>query len=54
MNIKMHYLLSHMGRFPENLGSMSDEKWERYHQDMEEMETRYQGLLDSVMMADYC
>ena len=26
MNIKMHYLFSHMGRFPENLGSMSSEQ----------------------------
>ena len=26
MSIKMHYLFSHMDRFPENLGSMSDEQ----------------------------
>ena len=49
----MHYLFSHMGRFPENLGPMSNEEGERYHQDMKEMETRYQGRWDAVMMADY-
>jgi hypothetical protein len=31
MSIKMHYLFSHMDRFPENLGSMSDEQGERFH-----------------------
>ena len=54
MSIKMHYLFSHLDWFPENLGSMSDEQGERFHQDMKEMETRYQGRLDAVIMADYC
>ena len=40
MSIKMHYLFSHTDRFPENLGSMSDEQGERFHH--------------AVMMADYC
>ena len=43
MSVKMHYLFSHMDRFPENLGSMSDVQGERFYQDMKEMETRYQG-----------
>ena len=54
MSIKMHYLHSHMDWFPENLGSMIDEQGERFHQDMKEMETRYQGRCYAVMMADYC
>lgn len=54
MSIKMHYLFSHLSWFPENLGSMSDEQGERFHQDLKEMETRYQGRWDAVMMADYC
>ena len=54
MSIKMIYLFSHMDRFPKNLGSMRDELGERFHQDMKEMETRYQGRWDAVMMADYC
>ena len=47
MSVKMHYLFSHMSQFPENLGSMSDEQGERFHQDMKEMEIRYQGRGDS-------
>ena len=46
-----------MGWFPENLGSMSDEQGERFHQDMKEIETmyHYQGCWDyAVIMADYC
>ena len=54
MSIKMHYLFSHMDRFPENLGSMSDEQEERFHQDLNETATRYQDCWDAVMMADYC
>ena len=34
MSVKMHYLFSHRDRFPENLGSMSDEQRERGHQDL--------------------
>ena len=41
MSVKMLYLISHMDRFPENLGSMSDEQDERFNQDLKEMETRY-------------
>ena len=54
MSIKMHYLFSHIDRFPENLGTMSDEQGERFHQEIKEMETRYQGRWDAAMMADYC
>ena len=54
MSVKMHYLFSHIDRFPENLGAMSGEQGERFHQDIKEMETRYQGRWDAAMMADYC
>ena len=54
MSIKMHYLFSHMRRLPKNLGPMSDDQGDRFHQDMKEMETRYQGRWDAVMIADYC
>ena len=33
--VQVHYLSLHMDRFPENLGSMSDEQRERFHQDLE-------------------
>ena len=54
MSIKMPYLFSHMDRFPKNLSSMIEEQGERFHQDLKEMETRYQGCWDAVMMTDYC
>jgi len=43
MSIKLHFLYSHLERFPENLGDLSDEQGERFHQDIREMEVRYQG-----------
>ena len=49
-----NYLFSHIDRFPENLGTMSDEQRERFHQDIKEMEIRYQGRWYAAMMADYC
>ena len=52
MSIKMHYLFSYIVRFPENLGAMSDEQGERFHQDIKEMETKYQGRWDAALMAD--
>ncbi|QQP37347.1 Uncharacterized protein FKW44_017579 [Caligus rogercresseyi] len=54
VSIKMHFLFSHMEKFPENHGAMSDEQGERFHQDMRQIEERYQGRWDAVMMADYC
>ena len=54
MSIKVHYLKSHLDSFPENLGSVSDEQGERFHQDIKVMECRYQGRWDTHMMADYC
>lgn len=54
MSIKLHFLHSHLDYFPENLGEVSEEQGERFHQDMKEMEHRYQGRWDMSMMADYC
>ena len=54
MSIKIHYLFSHLDRFPENLGELSEEQGERFHQDIKVMEERYQGRWDTHMMADYC
>ena len=54
MSIKVHYLFSRLGRFPENLGEVSKEQSERFHQAIEKMEMRYQGRWDSRMMSDYC
>lgn len=54
MSIKLHYLHSHLDRFPENLGDLSEEQGERFHQDIRTMEERYQGYWNVNMMADYC
>ena len=54
MSIKIHFLFSHLDRFPENLGAVSDEQGERFRQDINVIEQRYQGRWDTHMMADYC
>ena len=54
MSIKLHSLFSHLDYFPENLGDVSKEQGERFHQDIRTMEERYQGRWDFHMMADYC
>ena len=54
MSIKIHYLFSYHGRFPENLGKVSEERGERFHQAIKNMEMRYQGRWDFRMMSDYC
>ncbi|UYV70175.1 hypothetical protein LAZ67_7002094 [Cordylochernes scorpioides] len=43
MSIKVHYLHSHLDKFPDNLGAYSDAQGERFHQDRKVMEERYQA-----------
>ena len=38
---------------PENLGEVSDEHGERFHQDILAMEKQYQGKWTSSMLTDY-
>lgn len=54
MSLKIHFLHSHLDFFPENLGAVSDEHGERFHQDIATMEKRYQGNWNPSMLADYC
>ena len=42
MSIKIHFLHSHLDRFPENLSDFSEEQGEKFHQDIKVMEERYQ------------
>jgi hypothetical protein len=44
MSLKMHLLHSNLTFFPSNMGAVSDEHSERFHQEMSTMETRYQGV----------
>lgn len=43
MSLKIHFLHSHLDFFPPNLGAVSDEHGERFHQDIFTIEKRYQG-----------
>ena len=43
MSNKVHSLHSHLSEFPANLGDVSEEQGERFHQDVKVMEKRYQG-----------
>jgi hypothetical protein len=54
MSLKVHFLNAHLDCFPENLGAVSEEQGERFHQDLKEMETRYQGRWNISMMGDNC
>jgi len=54
ISLKPHFLESHLYFFPENLGEVSDENVERFHQDILAMEKRYQGKWTLSMLADCC
>ena len=54
MSIKLHFLHSHLAYFPENLGNVSDQQGEHFHQDISDIEVRYQGCWNAIMLADYC
>jgi len=54
MNLKLHFLDSHIDYFPMNLRAYSEEQGERFHQDIKEIERRYQGRWDINMVANFC
>jgi hypothetical protein len=54
MSLNVHFLDSQLDFFPENLGAVSDEHRERFHQDISNMEKLYQGKWSLSMLADYC
>ena len=55
MSLKIDFFGSHLDFFPpENLGEVSDDFGERFHQDIMTIEKRYQGKWSSSMLADYC
>ena len=53
MSINVHFLDSHLEKFPDNCGDFCDEQGERFHQNLKIMEDRYQGRWNKTMMADY-
>ncbi|GBM44531.1 hypothetical protein AVEN_217811-1 [Araneus ventricosus] len=54
MSFKVHFLDSHLDYFPGNLGAVSEEQSERFHEDIKERERRYQGKWNVSMIADNC
>ena len=54
MSLKIHFLNSHLNFFPPNLGAVSDEHGERFHQDITKRESNYQGKWNPGMMEDFC
>lgn len=53
MSLKVHILDAHLDKFKENMGAYSEEQGERFHQDLQQFERRYQGLYNEHMMGDY-
>jgi hypothetical protein len=53
MSFEIHFLIR-TWIFPENLGAEREEQGERFHQDMKEMERKYQGWWNVNMIGDYC
>jgi len=54
MTLKIHFLEPRLDFITENIGEVSDEHGERFHQDIMAMEKRYQGKWTSSLLADYC
>jgi len=53
MSLKIHFLHSHFKFFPKNLGAVSDEQGQRFHQDVAKIERRYRGKrIDAAMLDD--
>ena len=54
MSIKVHYLYSHLDRFPDNLDDLSEKQGERFHQDLRTMEEQHWRHCDTHMMESNC
>ncbi|GBN47835.1 hypothetical protein AVEN_80670-1 [Araneus ventricosus] len=52
MSLKLHVLDSHLNFFPQNLGAISDEHGERFHQDISMFEKRFTGRWNRSMLAE--
>jgi len=53
MSIKLHVLHSHLEVFKSNTGAYYEEQGERFHQDLQDFEKRYQGQYHERMLGDY-
>ncbi|GBM61672.1 hypothetical protein AVEN_133457-1 [Araneus ventricosus] len=50
MSLTLHVLDSHLNFFPRNLGAISDEHGERFHQDISMFEKRFSGRWNRSML----
>lgn len=53
MSPKIHMLHNHVDFFPENLGEVSDEHGEKFHQEISGMDQRYKGKPLVNMLGEY-
>lgn len=53
MSPKIHYLHQHLDFFKDNLGKISDEHGERFHQQIKLIEQRFQGKRLENMLAEF-
>lgn len=53
MTPKVHYLHQHLDFFRDNLGKISDEHGERFHQQIKLIEQRFQGKNNENMLAEF-
>ena len=49
MSLKIHFLDSHLDFFSDNLGAVTNEHGERFHQQISTMEKRYQGRCSTIV-----
>lgn len=54
LSLKLHFLKSHLSFFPDNMGAYSDEHGERFHQDISDMEGRFNFRYIPNMLGEYC
>ena len=54
MSCKVNFPHIYLKYFPENLGALSEEQGERFHQDIKIMKKRYQGRWNINIIADCC
>jgi len=55
MSLKIHFLQCHLDFFPHDLGRLSDEHGERFHQTIAALEKRYiHCQLGKTLLADFC
>jgi len=56
MSLKIHFLYSHLDFFPDNLGAVSDEHGEHFHQDISALKrgTRDRGVQECFLITVGC